>query len=272
MRARRLTVTAIVVATALHGAPTADAQVRCGVVDPDTGQVARAVLTLDSNSTTTVTYKRDMGRKRLHLIFTARGCALDSSLPDPAAEVLPKQGADEIPATSISVQNTRLDASELAVGFHVDSETFEPGSYEGLVEVRAPYLATSRTPLAVSRSESNFWIPVGIGALAGLLAFAWFSAIKAATREKLQIGWRWMIVVALGACGFGAFSVLSAYWSQDVWTIDDNLLSAIVAATTGATTGTMATVLAAIWRAPATPQRPTSTAAAADASVAGTTS
>jgi hypothetical protein len=77
----------------------------------------------------------------------------------------------------------------------------------------------------------------------------WFAATKAVSRDERTIPWRWVIFVALAGSAFGAFAVWASWLDQDVWTWSDNKKAAILAGFSGATTGSMATILGVVWKA-----------------------
>ena len=105
-------------------------------------------------------------------------------------------------------------------------------------------------PLSLSRSTSNWLTPFAIGAISGLVAVIWFALLKFLARQKLEIAWPWLIVVALAAAVAGGLAVASAWLDQDVWTVDANIKAAVIAGVSGATTGSMAGLLAVVWKAP----------------------
>jgi hypothetical protein len=248
MRVRFLPVAVVtVIATMLL--PAAAHAVNCGAPDPNTGQSAKAVLTLDADSDPDAIYKRGSGTRTINLIFKADGCTFDGSQAEPEMTVVSKNDAEEdLPQSAVTLRSAAFDDSEMTLNLQVDSEKFDPGSYGGLVEVRAPYLATTRTPISVSRSHDAPWLPILIGALAGLVAVLWFVATKFATRNELLIAPYWLIVVVIGGVAIGAFTAWSSYQNQDVWTWDENGISTFLAGVTGATTGSMATLLTALWK------------------------
>jgi hypothetical protein len=73
-----------------------------------------------------------------------------------------------------------VEGSRYIVHLKVSSDTFDPGSYSGLAEIKAGWLQTVRTPVSISRSENRAWVPLRWGAAgppAGLCLFAilrWF--------------------------------------------------------------------------------------------------
>lgn len=247
MGAHRLVLLVVLSTVTLYVAPQA-AAVKCGDSDSSTNGTARALLTLDAQSVTTQHYGRSTKPRTLNLIFKAAGCDLGTSQPDPDVKVLPTQNAEEVPSDVVSLKETTSDGSELSLLLSLNTGKLTPGSYGGLVRVRAPYLVTSRTPITLSRSEERMWIPFSIGALAGLLGFGWFIWLKFLARTKLDIKWWWLFPVGAVAAFFGGWSVFSSYWDQEVWTVNSNLFAAIAAGIAGATTGTMAALLAVVWQ------------------------
>jgi hypothetical protein len=87
-----------------------------------------------------------------------------------------------------------------------------------------------------------------IGGLAGLLWFVLLSNAKGtATGRFRALHYAGVFVAAAIA---GIISVASQYLDQEVWSVDDNGLAALIAAFTGATTGAMATAIGVLWRVP----------------------
>lgn len=233
-------------------APQAATAATCGEPESDaTGAgAAKATLTLQEDSTADVSYKRSTDPKTLLLIFRVTGCELAKTQKDPDFEVVPRKDFDELPAGVITLLRARQDGTELSMRFSVDANKFKPGSYGSLIELRAPYLTLSRTPVSVSRSEDNWLVPFCIGALSGFVAILWFGLLKFFAREKLLIKWPWLIVVVIAGAIFGGLAVASSWWDQDVWSVDANLKAAIAAGVAGATTGAMLGLLGTVWQAP----------------------
>ncbi|HEX6023272.1 MAG TPA: hypothetical protein VFZ00_14850 [Solirubrobacter sp.] len=73
------------------------------------------------------------------------------------------------------------------------------------------------------------------------------------SREELTISWWWLLPIWLVAAVFGAYAVIGVWLDQDVWSLLENFQGAEIAGIAGATTGSMLTLTAAIWRAK-TPQ------------------
>jgi hypothetical protein len=267
MRVRGMLAAAMaVVVVALALAPGAAQAVTCGAAaGGGGGETTRAVLTLDESSDTDATFKRDTGTRAINLIYRAADCTFSGTEPRPTVTILSAKDADELPPDAVTLMGTTFDRTEMTLRLQVDSATFDPGTYGGVVETRAPYLVTTRTPITASRSVDDMWVPIGVGALGGLVALLWFGLTKAATRNQLAIAPIWLFVVLAGGVVAGAFTVWSTYMSQNVWTLDENATSALLAAFTGATTGAMGTLLGALWASPApTPPPPAAPAPALD--------
>ena len=256
MTTRRTGVASAVVAALLlvAGPPAAQAATApiCGKPDPKTGKVAKGAPTLnEQNAVTEQVFKRDAGHKTIFLSFNVAGCELAADAPPPAVEINPSKGADELPSEAVKVKGVTPDGTTLDVKLDVDSEKFQAGSYGGLVVLRAPYMATSRTPVTVSRSDNRVWLPALLGAIAALGGLLLFNFARKISDHKLKVGRLALAgVAAIGAIA-GAVAVLVNYYNQDVWTFGENWWSAIVTGFTGATTGVMAGLLGDIWSKPA---------------------
>ena len=224
----------------------------CGTTDPDTGKVARANLSLGTESKTESSFKRDDKPEPIYLEFKVTGCDLTAQLVEPPSyDILPRRDAELLPADAISLQgepNYDDSTSVLSMRFNVDPAKFDPGSYGAIIEVRAPYLVTSRTPISVSRSDRRYAILIAIGAAAGLMGFAWYLALQGASGKKLKVSRPLVAVVGISAAVAGILAALVFWQSQDVWVFADNWLATATAAFTGATTGTMLGLLGAIFR------------------------
>jgi hypothetical protein len=228
--------------------------VTCGQIDPDTDAVAKGVLVLDEDdSVITLAFGRDTGTRRLNLVFNVTGCEIDPNTQEPPSiDVRPTPGdSEQLDRAILNSESPDTDGTTFEQVFTVNTDAFDPGSYTGVLLLDAPYLARNRTPLAVSRSEDTEWIPIGLGALGGLVGAIWFLALKFVCRNKLAIRNGWLVVVIPLAIGAGAWAVLNGYWDQDVWTTEDNWPAALKAGFTGASTGSAAGLLAAIFLSPA---------------------
>ena len=162
-----------------------------------------------------------------------------SQAPDPTTGVTP-----------VSLIRVVSDGSEYSLKLSANPKKFEPGSYAGFFELRAPYLITTRTPIALSRSESNEAVPIGIGVIGGIAGVMWFLLLSAARGATTQIQWWHYVLVFIATAVTGIVAVESAYRAQDVWSFSENWISALIAAFTGATTGSMATAIAVLFPEP----------------------
>lgn len=71
-----------------------------------------------------------------------------------------------------------IEEDSLEVSLNIDAAAIPQDSYEAYAVLRAPYMHTARTAIAISRSEDTFWIPLGIGAAAGFVGFGWLALTK----------------------------------------------------------------------------------------------
>jgi hypothetical protein len=130
MKAGRSILLAMVLTAGLCVAPSTKAALtQCGAKDPKTHELKRAVLTLDPQSVTTISYKRATGVRTLNFIFKAAGCDLGTSQANPDTDLLPKQGADEVPDGVVTFKKATPDGSEFTVKFTVDSAKLKARSY-----------------------------------------------------------------------------------------------------------------------------------------------
>jgi hypothetical protein len=236
-----------VLALSAPGVPAATAPT-CGKTDPKTGKTPRGTATLNEQSAVTdQAFKRESGHKTLLLSFNVGGCELAPDAPAPALEVNPRKGSDELPDSALTMKSSTPDGTTLDVKLDVNSAKFDPGSYGSVIVLRAPYMQTSRTPIAVSRSDNRVWVPALIGILAALGGLFLFNFAKKIGKSKLEVSRLALAgVAAIGAIA-GAVAVLVNYYNQDVWTFSENWWSAVVTGFTGATTGVMAGLLGDIW-------------------------
>ena len=251
MRARFLLLT-VPVLGAICGwsAPSAGAAT-CGTLDPKTHVVAKARLELDPDSVTTIAYRRDTAPQELLIRFKAAGCVLPKQPRRPRIDVLPKQNIKDVPGGALTLKRVITDDSDYSVLFTADPMKFSPGTYGGFVQVRAPFLSTARAPIALSRSETNELVVVGLGLLGGLASLVWFLGLRLAKGATTPIQWWHYVLAFLAAAVAGILATDTAYRAQDVWSFGENGGSAVVAAFTGATTGAMVAALAVLFPEPA---------------------
>jgi hypothetical protein len=229
----------------------------CGVSDPRTQTTPRATMTLDDDSVTSIAYKRSTDPKTFLLRFRVTGCDVPADAAPPTFELTPKQETTDVPAGVVKFVRHLPDGTEFSVRLDAMPKSFKPGSYGGFVELRAPYMVTTRTPIALSRSESSHMWPILLGMIGGLIGVAWFLALNffAKGAKTKIVPWHYALVFVAAAIA-GILVVENAYRAQDVWTLGENSISALVAAFTGATTGTMATALAVLFPEPDAPPPP----------------
>lgn len=247
--------------TAVTAVPaSAQNTTECGSQNGE-GDVVRGTLSLvGDQSSVNVTYKRSTSARTFLFIYSVDGCRMPATLNCeadksgtlkgagcPVVETLPKGDGKEIPQAAVALKSVRTEPQEMLVRLSIDHDEFDPGSYNGLIEVRTPQATTTRTPVTLSRSENNLWWPIWIGAIAGLVAMLWYFIQKAVANVKRKVSLGWLLVAFLAAAAVGIVSALTAWRTQDVWTLDENGWSTAVAAFTGATTGVMAVLLANIW-------------------------
>ena len=122
----------------------------------------------------------------------------------------------------MTVKSAEVLGTEFFLKLDVDASKFKPGTYDGKLVVRSPYLSSNRTPISVSRSESRIWIPILIGAITGLAGLIWFALLRGASQAQLTVEPRWLLVLS-GVCMVaGMVAVFISYWDQNVWTLDEN--------------------------------------------------
>ena len=221
----------------------------CGTT-ASTGEVYKGFLALNENTAVTEKqFKRSTGQGTLSLIFRVSGCDLPAEAPPPTMTQLPRPDTVDLNKEAIKFESATLDPHSLEVLLDVDAQKFDPGSYGALLALRAPYIATTRTPIAVSRSENRGWIPLLWGALSAFVGLVIFSALKFIGRIALNVKPVWLIFAAAVACGSGAAVVYANYADQEVWTFGDNWLAAAGTGFSAGTSGVMTALLAAMWRA-----------------------
>jgi hypothetical protein len=233
------------------GKPASPATVICGAIDPTTKQPVRGTLVLNKQTShPNHAFKRSKHPADLSLDFAISGCKLGSRAKRPRFRVLPANGASELPKEAVSRHRAWYhDGSTGTLVLTVDPHKFGGGRYAALVGVRAPYLAGNSTQITVSRTDGWRW-PLVIGLLAGLVGALWFLLLKGTSKTKLAVSWLWLIPLILVAAGVGAWAAVTNYWSQEVWTFDDDWVSTAKLAFAAASTGSLAGVLAAVWQAP----------------------
>jgi hypothetical protein len=215
----------------------------------------KGTLTLDDRSAVTeVAFKRDTGHKTLALTFNVAGCEFAGSEPAPAMTINPRQDIDDVPADAVKLKSATPDGSSLDVLLDVNSDGFDPGSYGGFVVLRAPYMTTTRTPVAVSRSEPRWLVPIAIGLFAAAVAFVFWTITRwiswLGTKNRKRPRWGALGVVFGVAVIAGGVAAFTSWLNQDVWTVDDNGWVTASTAFAAATSGALAGLLANLWPEP----------------------
>jgi hypothetical protein len=227
----------------------------CGTRDANSGQTVKGTLTLDDRAAVTeVAFKRHTGHKTLALTFNVAACELAGTESAPTMTINPRKGVDDLPAGAVKLKSVTPDGSSLDVLLDVNSDGFDPGSYGGFVVLRAPYMATTRTPVAVSRSDQRFFVPVIIGLVAATAAFVfwtitrWIAWLRTTDRQSPRWG---AIGVVFGVAVIGgAIAAFTTWINQDVWTFGDNGWVTATTAFAAATSGALAGLLANLWPEP----------------------
>lgn len=217
----------------------------CGARDPSTKERVRGTLVLkDAESTVTKNYRAETGDRSLTLVYGVEGCTINSSVRAPAVSVKGSNAAGkDFPKGSVDASTPTLDdPREIIIDLTAHLDKLHPASYSGLVEVRAPsYLSTTRSLITVSRSSSFVWALL-LSGIAAIFGIAWASfQTKPASVPNLG---RAHFLILIGA---GLVAGVGAGWgswlAQEVWTVDDNWWTALVAGFTAATTGALFGVL-----------------------------
>ena len=252
---------AVLTVMAVYVTPSASAA-DCGVEDAKTHVTPKASLDLDPDSVTSIVFRRDTDPQKLLIRFKATGCTLPSDAEPPKIGVLPKQNIKNVPDDVIKLDSAVADRFDYSLTFSATPEKFDPGTYGGFVEVRAPFFTTVRAPISLSRSESDELPLVLLGLLGGVASLVWFVGLRLAKGAVTRIeSWVHYVLAFIAAAVAGIIAVDTAYRAQDVWSFSENAGSAVVAAFTGATTGTMIAALAVLFPEPAKAAAPAAGAA-----------
>jgi hypothetical protein len=235
-------VAASLVAGATQIARAAVPTATCGETPAGASKPVKATLALDTQrSKTTLSFGKSTKTGSLSLIFTASGCDLPESPPDPTLKPVPLKNAADIPDDTLKVRDTTVDTDHntLILRLQALPQTLEPGTYSSLVYARANYLATSATTLTLSRSEHAWWWIVVIGLGCALAGLGLAMGVSFAT-DKLALSGIRLAIVALLMLASGLYAGISNWWTQDVWTFEANLKGLAGAAFVAASTGTLA--------------------------------
>jgi hypothetical protein len=236
------------------GKPVSPVTVKCGATDPTTKQPVRGTLVLNKQiSYLSHAFKRSPHRADLTLNFAVSGCQLKAKAKFPAIRVLPANGASQLPIGAVGKDKIwDHDASTGTLVLTVDPKKLGGGSYAANVSVRAVYLTDNETKITVSKTDGPE-SPIVIGALAGVVGALWFFGLKITATQKLKVSYKWLPVLFVIAGLAGAWAAVTNYWGKDVWTFDDDWVNTAKLAFAAASTGSLATILAAVWQSPKAP-------------------
>jgi hypothetical protein len=223
--------------------------------DGSKAKPARATLALDGQAPELVTdqrFGRKTGERGLTLIFTVTGCEMADDEPapqDPPSIYAPKTG-DAIPEGALRLNGApSVEDSRYVVRLKASSGSFDPGSYGGFVEIKAPWMNPARTPVTLSRSEDNFGWPLLCGAVGALLGFLVFALLHKFKHDKLLVSIPQFAIAGLVSVAAGAIAALvTNYSNQDVWVLGDNWWGAGGVGFAAATSGAMAVLLAPVFK------------------------
>jgi hypothetical protein len=196
------------------------------------------------------------------LVYRVTGCELADSEPAPAQplRVYDSNGpGDPLPDGVVKLDgDPSIETASYVVHLKVSSDDFDPGSYSGLVEIRADWLNTVRTAVTISRSENRISVPLlwgALGAVAGLVVFVLPHWLR---KDGPQVSRaRLAVVVALGIIAGTLSAFVGNYINQDIWTASANWWATAVIGFTGATSGVMAALWGVVW--PSNQQQPAGT-------------
>lgn len=262
---RHFAVAVAAVSAMLLSAPQSVAQeplTACGEPSPSGGGSARpvkATLSLDGQSqdptlVTDAAFGRKTGVKKMTLVYKVTGCEMGETepLPQQPLRIYPPKSGDIVPDNALVLDgDPDIEGSRYIVHLKVSSKTFDPGSYSGLVEIRAGWLNAVRTPVSISRSENRRRMPLGWGALGGLAGFLLFALTRKLRKNDLLVGRGLLAAVFVVSIIAGMVAAYTtSYINQDVWVSSENWWAALVAGFTGATSGAMVGLLGAVWTEP----------------------
>jgi hypothetical protein len=214
------------------------------------GTVLRGALTLNVDSSQTSVRAGTKERKR-RLIFdyTVAGCDISDSSPVADVQLLP-HGSNELPEEAVDVGAPQLKPDGLQVVVRVDPKKFDPGKYDLVLRISAPYLVRQNTPAYVSRSDAAVWKPLTAVVIGALVAFGLgLIGVASKATDPLKVRWVWLGVALAATLGAGLWVMFADYWSADVevwaWPGDwaKTAADAFGAGSAGAIAGILANVI-----------------------------
>jgi uncharacterized membrane protein YeaQ/YmgE (transglycosylase-associated protein family) len=196
--------------------------------------------------------------RQLTLVYKITGCTAQPSHDEPLQDphfpprLYDPPTGDPIPPGSLKSggdPDLDVDLQQYIVHLQIAADDVDPGSYGGLVELRAPWMTPVQTPVTVSRSEDNMLVPMVWGAIGALAGFALFAILGWFKRQKLALSVMQVIIAAAVAVVVGAIAAyLTNYKAQSVWTSSENWSGAAGVGLTASTSGVMTALLAAFWK------------------------
>jgi hypothetical protein len=218
----------------------------CGSTPKGSTQKALATLALDGESPELVTdgkFGHKTGHRDLLLVFKVTGCdaAGRQAKPQEPLAIYPTKTGDQVPDGAVRLRgDPSMEGSGTVyrVPLRVFSNQFDPGSYSGFVELKAPWMNPARVPVTVSRSENNLLVPLSWGLIGAVFGLVVFVLMQFAQDFELAGHWYTWLLVGLVSVGAGVYvSYKTSYLDQDIWTSGENGVAAAVAGFTGATAG-----------------------------------
>jgi hypothetical protein len=215
----------------------------CGTLDA-TGKRVQAVLTLDEQAAVTNRAMRRSTKERtLSLVFSIKGCSLFEAKPLPTLLFIPAKGGDDLPGGALTLERAAVDGSTLFLILQIHPKEIEPGTYNSFVIAQARYLGSNHTPVTVSRSEDEDWKVLLVGTLAAFCGLGWLLILALPVVDASAFkSWRTVALCTL-AVGAGIYAAATNYYSQEVWTFNDNIRGLATAAFVAASSGSIAAVL-----------------------------
>jgi hypothetical protein len=222
--------------------PPAASAATCGVDKDTAGKPLRATLTLDEKSRTTLPFKRNKKQQPYTFIFTLGGCDVAALSPLPKLVIVPTSGddiGDALVDKTLTTDDVNLNGDTLIVKDKVDPTKIGAGNAAAFAILQAPYLSNNRTPIALNRSETNWFLVGLLGLMASLIGLGWL-ALQNIDSIGVSIRGRKLIAICIAAIFAGLIVTTKDYLGQEVWTFGDNGLSLGIAAFLAASTGAIA--------------------------------
>jgi hypothetical protein len=242
-------------------------------------QPVQGTLTLDQEDQETVTsaaFGRSKDPQPLTLVYRVAGCRVTDRLPLPSNPLrtgpVKSAGSRMLPLGAVHVDDADADGDRYVVHLRIlassDGASDQPrapgrrpsashdftvkaGSYTSFVRLKANWMRPVATPVTVTRSESQLWMPIGIGIAGAGCGFLLFWLARQIHHEDLLVRDRVLWFTAAASIIVGAGSAFfTNYLNQDVWTWNANGLALFTAAFSASTAGVAAGLLTGIYKNP----------------------